>query len=396
MAERFDESILGMVRRDRNHPSVTIWGLLNETPDGPVFRHAVGVLPRAAAAGRLAAGDAQQRPLGRRTAAGSPGSKSGGIEERTDPCVTFNATEASDPGTGHHLVAGPTRLSSRPRRGVRRRALDRAGGRHGRVRGRVRQHRRAGHDRRPRAAQRQAAVRRRDQRPRRRPDGRSSASRSRSARATRSIASAASATATTAPTRRPWRSRSRPPAARRTTRRPISPSEQNPNGAWSYGQLRAGPKPDAATLRPVPHGAASRPAKAALSNPGSTVWEDVLADQHPYQRVPHTADIIRTLRTIDGSGLPLFISEYGIGSAVDLWRATRHYERLGDDARRGRAVLPRTSWTGSWPTGSAGGWPRRSDGPEDFFAQSNCADGRPAAAGAERHSGQPERRSATA
>ena len=45
MAERYDESILGMVRRDRNHPSVTMWGLLNETPDGPVFRHAVSVLP---------------------------------------------------------------------------------------------------------------------------------------------------------------------------------------------------------------------------------------------------------------------------------------------------------------------------------------------------------------
>ena len=45
MAERFDESILGMVRRDRNHPSVTMWGLLNETPDGPVFRHAISVLP---------------------------------------------------------------------------------------------------------------------------------------------------------------------------------------------------------------------------------------------------------------------------------------------------------------------------------------------------------------
>ena len=41
MAERFDRSTSEMIMRDRNHPSVVIWGLLNETPDGPVFRHAV-------------------------------------------------------------------------------------------------------------------------------------------------------------------------------------------------------------------------------------------------------------------------------------------------------------------------------------------------------------------
>ena len=45
MAERFDRSLREMILRDRNHPSVVIWGLLNETPDSPVFRHAVGALP---------------------------------------------------------------------------------------------------------------------------------------------------------------------------------------------------------------------------------------------------------------------------------------------------------------------------------------------------------------
>ena len=44
MAERFDLSFREMIRRDRNHASVTIWGMLNETQDGPVFRHAVEAL----------------------------------------------------------------------------------------------------------------------------------------------------------------------------------------------------------------------------------------------------------------------------------------------------------------------------------------------------------------
>ncbi len=46
MAEHYDRSYDEMVRRDRNHASVVIWGLLNETYDGPVFRHAVGYLAR--------------------------------------------------------------------------------------------------------------------------------------------------------------------------------------------------------------------------------------------------------------------------------------------------------------------------------------------------------------
>ncbi len=45
LGERFDQAVGDVIRRDRNHPSVTIWGLLNETPEGPVFRHAVGMLP---------------------------------------------------------------------------------------------------------------------------------------------------------------------------------------------------------------------------------------------------------------------------------------------------------------------------------------------------------------
>ncbi|MBC7328806.1 hypothetical protein H5T88_00450 [bacterium] len=44
MKERYDSSIKEMILRDRHHTSVVIWGLLNETPDGAVFRNAVEAL----------------------------------------------------------------------------------------------------------------------------------------------------------------------------------------------------------------------------------------------------------------------------------------------------------------------------------------------------------------
>ncbi len=45
MPDRFDRTVREMILRDRNHPAVVAWGLLNETADGPIFRHAAGMLP---------------------------------------------------------------------------------------------------------------------------------------------------------------------------------------------------------------------------------------------------------------------------------------------------------------------------------------------------------------
>ena len=44
MEERWDRSIAGVIRRDRNHPSIVMWGMLNEVVDGRLFRHAVQAL----------------------------------------------------------------------------------------------------------------------------------------------------------------------------------------------------------------------------------------------------------------------------------------------------------------------------------------------------------------
>jgi len=45
MSRRFDFSTREMIIRDRNHPSVTIWGLLNETVDSPTYVKAKESLP---------------------------------------------------------------------------------------------------------------------------------------------------------------------------------------------------------------------------------------------------------------------------------------------------------------------------------------------------------------
>lgn len=44
MKEYYQASLENMVRRDRNHPCIAVWGLLNETKDSPTFREAVSCL----------------------------------------------------------------------------------------------------------------------------------------------------------------------------------------------------------------------------------------------------------------------------------------------------------------------------------------------------------------
>ena len=105
--------------------------------------------------------------------------------------------------------------------------------------------------------------------------------------------------------------------------------ERNPNGVWRYGWLPAGPEPnlDEFALYDVGQKTLALEPIGRVSNPGSNRWENLLADTHPYKSVPHTASIIHELRTHSKGDLPVFLSEYGIGSAVDLWRLTRLFEQ---------------------------------------------------------------------
>jgi len=149
-----------------------------------------------------------------------------------------------------------------------------------------------------------------------------------------------------------------------------SSGAKNPAGPWAYGFLAPGEKPDAAKFTLYSESRVTRRiAHGSLSNPGSLEWENVVSDQHNYPRVPHTAPTIQGLRSLAGEGTPLFLSEYGIGSAVDLWRVTRHFERLGktdvEDARFYRDKLDR--YLADWKRWRLDELYAR---PEDFFAES--------------------------
>ncbi|MHB8522845.1 MAG: glycoside hydrolase family 2 protein [Limisphaerales bacterium] len=142
---------------------------------------------------------------------------------------------------------------------------------------------------------------------------------------------------------------------------------KNPGASWSYGSMKPGLRPEAATFALYTSGG-KQPVFGSVSNPGSTHWEDVLTDMHNYPRVPHTGTIIKSLRTLSGA-TPVFLSEYGIGSAVDLWRVTRQFERLGkpdaEDAQFYRDKLNR--YLADWQRWKLDELFAR---PEDFFAAS--------------------------
>jgi hypothetical protein len=148
------------------------------------------------------------------------------------------------------------------------------------------------------------------------------------------------------------------------------PRETNPAGPWSCGWLAPNDKPDPAKFTLYTESRYKVPPRlGSLANPGSVEWEDVVSDQHHYPRVPQTAATTQGLRTMTGGSLPLFLSEYGIGSAVDLWRTTRHFERLGktevEDAQFYRDKLDR--YLADWKQWKLDELYAR---PEDFFAES--------------------------
>ncbi|MCI0628260.1 MAG: glycoside hydrolase family 2 [Acidobacteria bacterium] len=86
-------------------------------------------------------------------------------------------------------------------------------------------------------------------------------------------------------------------------------------------------------------GSQAPPAKEMLIRglgPEGGYWfgrsQEGVGDTHLYSRVPETAATTQILRTIGHDTKPVFLTEYGIGSAVDLWRTVRHFEQLGKES----------------------------------------------------------------
>ncbi len=364
MARRYNESVFGMVKRDRNHPSVVIWGLLNETPDGPVFRHAVNLLPA------LRELDDSRMVFLNSGRWDQAGGGVAGLEvwrghDRIDPCVTRNATSHAIRALG--ITWAPGQLAFHPG----------AGGEYGVVRWTA-----------PAAGQIAVSARFTSIAERATTDvhllhdGHALFSSfvnlqgcGREVETKEAIPVEAGDTVdcavgfgngfygadTTA-----LAVRIEGPEGKIYDAAADFSVEGNPNGVWSYGQLAPGKAPDPSTFSRFERGITEK-GVGTLSNPESTVWEDVLSDQHPYQRVPHTAGIIQNLRGLHGNGRPVFISEYGVGSAIDLVRVVRLYEQLGkaevEDAQFYR--LQRDRFLADWDRWHLADTFGR---PEDFFS----------------------------
>ena len=359
MAERFDHDTKSMILRDRNHASITMWGLLNETPDGAVFRHAVDFLPQV-----RALDDTRLVMLG----SGRWDNATGGVEAwcekgKTDPCVTHNGTAQTIDNLGVKWTPG--RLVFHPGKD----------GEYSVVRWTA-----------PESGAADIAV----------------------------TFSDASSTATTdvhvfhngkALFNGFIHLNNAGGEAKYTGTLDVKKGDtldcvvgngnkfygadstgldfvlkvgsatfdaaksfaidKNPNGPWSYGVLPPGEQP--ATGAFVLY-AQSRGVIGSLANPESSVWQDLLGDGHPYQPVPHTANVIQTLRTVGAGRNPFFLSEHGTGSALDLPRLARHFEQwqktASEDAVYYRERLDRfmADWE-RWHLSEAFA------NPEDYFRQ---------------------------
>jgi hypothetical protein len=369
MPERFDAAVSELILRDRNHPSVVTWGLLNETKDGPTFRHAAGMLPmiRKLDPGRmvmLSSGRWDLHPVQSKIGQAT-GFRIWPQDGSGEPWVAVNATTSTICTVGitwpaGHLALhpGPANEFSAVRWTAPLSGRVEVGGSFIGLAGRATTDVHILHNGRsiftsrlnleglPNAA---AFAQNIDIAKGDTLDFAVGTGNGQYGGDTTGLILAVKM------------------ADKAYDAATDFSDAKNPNDVWAYGKM--------ATLFSPTFVAYGKQAPldvpvGTLSNPGSAAWEDTLSDQHDYPRVPCTASGINNVRTRTGTnGQPLFFSEYGIGSAVDLWRAARHFEQEkaegSEDAQYLRDKLDR--FLADWKAWRLDETFAR---PEDFFMES--------------------------
>lgn len=365
MPQRFDAAVGELIRRDRNHPSVVIWGLLNEAHDGPTFRHAAGMLPlvRSLDLGRMVMLNSGRWDERADHGIGEvAGIRAWPKDHPTEPWVGINVTAETVRALGITWPAGRLALHPGPAQEssvVRWTAP--AGARVQLFAAFIGLAQRATTDVHVRHNGRSVF------------DGFINLNGSpNEARFSEAFEAAKGDTLDFVVGTGNGNYGADTTGLFATIKSPEKTydatadfsMDSNPNVPWSYGFITQ----DSAALVLYSTGGGGPPL-GSLANPGSLAWENVLDDLHSYPRVPHTAPILETLRTMEGHGRPIFLTEYGIGSAVDLWRAVRQFEQRGaeglEDAEFFREKLGQfeADWR-DWRMGEA--FAR----PEDFFMES--------------------------
>lgn len=337
LASRWNQSTAGMIRRDRNHPSVVIWGLLNETLDGPVFAHALDSLEFVKRlddtrvvmlnSGRFD-GLLDERPESARKVLPQAWLPGRGFQAPFVACNKTGADLVHDgtvfpkdklashvgpggepavlrfvaPADGNYQVSAHFQgIAGPPASGpVTTGAAQLSAG------GRTLFSDKINCEGRPNATSYsgRVALKKGD---------------------TIDVVCSSGNPTFNSDTIRVDLAITDPAGVVHDAAADWSIAAKTSQAVWAYGSLPAGAT-NATGFRPFDQSFDGvRQNVGSLSNPGSKVWEDVLADKHPYQPCPHTAEVVRTLRTISGGGRPLFISEYGFGSANHLLHLSGHY-----------------------------------------------------------------------
>jgi len=327
MAERFNTAIRGMITRDRNHPSVVMWGLLNETGNGAIFRHAVNSLPMVRSLDNtriviLNSGLEQFIPRSGGTPAGLTLWTG---ELGPEPCAAHNQTDHDIQGPG--VVWKPGQVSLHPgpdgSYGVLRWTAPRSGSCEVKVKFTSI------------AGQATTDVHVLHQGRTIFDDGIHIGGRGNEAAFEKTVSVQAGDTIDFAVGWGNGNYGGDTTAVAATIRLGETvydivafTEKDNDKNPWASGSFAAGGEINTATFKPFkPSGELTRDF-GALCNPGQTDWEDTLRDEHRYQRIPHLPAQINDLRDFQ-PGKPVFLSEYGVGSAVDLPRQVLHYEQIG-------------------------------------------------------------------